>query len=142
VFGVRFELPLKDFDPSGNSYRTPNTEHRKLERSDMSLNTTEQAGLAMIDPLTATGTNQATALPLGPHRLAVHVTSVPSGTGVLLPSPRPGALVLVRNDDSANALAVYPPPGGTINGGSANAAYSLAAGASAAFLCWGTNWTT
>jgi hypothetical protein len=96
----------------------------------------------MIDGITATGTNQATAYPLGPHKLAAHVTSTPSGTGLMLPSPRVGSVVLVRNDDGSNSLSVYPPVGGTINGGSVNAAATIAAGASATFTCWGTNWTT
>jgi hypothetical protein len=108
----------------------------------MALNTTDQTGLTMIDGITATGTNQATAYPLGPHKLAVHVTSVPSGTGVILPSPRVGSIVLIRNDDGSNSLSVYPPSGGTINGGSANAASTVTAGSSATFACWGTNWTT
>jgi hypothetical protein len=73
--------------------------------------------------------------------MAVEVASTPSGTGVMLPTNRVGAVVTIRNADGANALAVYPQPGGTINGGSVNAAYSLAAGSSVTLWCSSsTNW--
>ena len=37
-------------------------------------------------------------------------------------------------NDGASALSVYPPSGGTVAGGSANAAYSLGAGSTAVFV--------
>lgn len=45
----------------------------------------------------------------------------------------------VRNSAAANAAAVFPPVGGTINGGSTNASVSLAAGAFATYTLIAAN---
>lgn len=77
------------------------------------------------DSQTAAGTNQATA-----HETStavVRYTTVASGTGCLLDNGARGDSQLIIND-GANALSVYPPTGHTINGLSANAAFSIAAG--------------
>ena len=79
----------------------------------------------LMTGLTATGTNQATAFPLA-HHAAHEFISVPAGTGAVLPVPRLPSEVSVFNG-GLNALAIYPPIGGTINGGSANAPVTLAA---------------
>jgi len=73
--------------------------------------------------LTATGSTQAGALPLPAD--TCKFTTVGSGTGALIPPSNPGDAGTVYNG-GANALLLYPPVGGTINGLSANAGYSIA----------------
>lgn len=74
--------------------------------------------------LTSAGTAYTDCLRL---TAAVNVLgTVGASSGVGLPNgATTGDHVYVRNG-GASALAVYPPVGGTINGGSANAAVSLA----------------
>lgn len=68
--------------------------------------------------------------------------TVASGTGAVLPAN------LSRGDTAevynlgANALLVYPPLGGTINGAAANAGVSVAAGKAAVLRCVSTNGKT
>ena len=50
--------------------------------------------------------------------------TVASGAGVRMMTPQPGAFVSVHNR-GANPCLVYPSTGGTINGGSADAAVTL-----------------
>jgi hypothetical protein len=73
--------------------------------------------------LVATGTTQATALPLGADNN--DFLTVPAGTGALLPAMNPGDDITVYNG-GANALLIYPPVGGQIKGLGTNAGYSLA----------------
>jgi hypothetical protein len=62
------------------------------------------------------------------------LSNVPAGSGVRLPaSPQPGDEYLVANL-GANSLAVYPPPGATIQGGAPDAPFSLPVGAIAEFI--------
>lgn len=82
--------------------------------------------------LTAAGTTQATALPLTSAHNIVGTTAV--GTGVILASNLGITDKVYVKNEGANALLVYPPSGGTINGGSANAAVSVAAAAGAWLL--------
>jgi hypothetical protein len=97
--------------------------------------------LVVLTGVTATGATQANAYPLGAYRMAVEVLSVPASSGVLLPPAQVGSVVTIRNADGANALLIYPRSGGTINGGSANAPLSLAAGSSVTLWCSSsTNW--
>jgi hypothetical protein len=74
--------------------------------------------------LTATGSTQATALPLPAD--ACKFTTVAASTGAIIPPSNAGDSGVVFNG-GANALLLYPPTGGTINGLSANAGYSIAA---------------
>ena len=100
----------------------------------MSNLTTTHTGRVLVTGQTATGTNQATALPL-PGRAAdifVEFTSVPSSTGCLLPPINLPCRVEIANGDT-NTLSVYPQSGGTINNGSANAAVTITAGNAAVF---------
>jgi len=62
------------------------------------------------------------------------VTTAAASTGVQLPQGEVGDTFTVVNL-GANALAVYPPTGGTVNGGSANAALSVGAGKTGKFIC-------
>lgn len=81
--------------------------------------------------LTATGSTQGTALALTASLNVVTTTA--ASTGVLLPPMQAGDDVLVTNL-GASSLSVYPRTGGTIQGGSANAAFAVAAGKTARFI--------
>ena len=71
--------------------------------------------LAVQEGVTATGTNQATAYALAAQ--TTEVISCPAGAGVgLNPNVVAGTLT-VQNDDPANTLNVYPPPGAQIQFG-------------------------
>jgi hypothetical protein len=63
--------------------------------------------------VTATGSTASDALQVS--GVFVRSGTTAAGTGVRLPAPEVGALMVVRND-GAQSLTVYPPTGGTING--------------------------
>jgi hypothetical protein len=70
-----------------------------------------------------------------------NVGGVDGTTGVILPAADPGCLVMVNNTDALSQLLIYPPSGGTINGGTADAAIEINAKTGAIFVCTdGTNW--
>lgn len=73
--------------------------------------------------IVAAGSTQATATVLTADDNAVATTA--ASTGVLLPIGEPGKTMTVFNG-GANTLSIYPPLGGTINGGAANAAVTIA----------------
>jgi hypothetical protein len=63
-----------------------------------------------------------------------------AGDAVTLPTAAAGKLVIIANN-GANSCDVFPASGDKIDGGSANAAFALAAGANALFICQdGTDW--
>lgn len=72
--------------------------------------------------LTAAGSTQGTALKLASANNVVTTTA--ASTGVQLPAMGTGDCVEVANL-GANALLVYPVTGGTIQGGAANAGFSV-----------------
>ena len=76
--------------------------------------------------LTALGSTQSTAFHLT-NNTWHEFTSVPIGSGAILPAGMAPSEIRVFNN-SANPLLVYPPMGGTINAGTANLSVSLAAG--------------
>jgi len=80
--------------------------------------------------LSGAGTNQATAT--GITKQTNEFTTVAASTGARLPSPEQGEFIFVANA-GANALAVYPNTGHSINALAANAAFSLVAGKNAVF---------
>ncbi len=73
--------------------------------------------------LSAAGTTQGTATAL--TKSFNEVTTVAASSGVVLPAPEAGEIVVVANQ-GANALNVYPASGHSINSLSANTAQSLA----------------
>jgi hypothetical protein len=73
--------------------------------------------------LSATGTTQATALPLPAD--VCKFTTVGAGSGCILPASNAGDAGSIFNG-GASALLIYPPVGGTINNLGVNAGYSLA----------------
>lgn len=80
--------------------------------------------------LTATGTSQATALLLSKSFNYIGTTA--ASTGVQLPACDPGDSVVIANA-GASTLSVYGQTGDTIDGGSANAAFSVATNTTAIF---------
>lgn len=81
--------------------------------------------------LTATGTNQATALQLNSQWNEIDTATL-LGNGVLLAAYQPGQSQIVYN----NALVtvnVYPPPGAQINALGINGAFGLAPGSRQSF---------
>lgn len=83
--------------------------------------------------VSAAGTTQATATAL-PADIN-YCTTVGANSGVIIPPSNPGDSGVVRNGQAVNALSLYPPVGGTINELSQNAAYSVAAPATAMWYC-------
>lgn len=100
----------------------------------------------IIDSITASitafaggGQGSATALTSTINNVTTVATA---GDSVLLPEAQAGLVVIVQNN-GANAADVFPFTGETINGGSANAAVSLPVGGRMEFIgTTGTNWTT
>jgi len=89
---------------------------------------------SIITGVAATGNAQSNAFQLV-HNAWYRFDTAASGTGVILPIPQfPDEVTLFNH--GANALLVYPPVGGAINGGTINAPVSLAAGS--AITYWGT----
>jgi hypothetical protein len=90
--------------------------------------------LLMAAPAAA-GNSQGTATQLAAQ--ANYVTGADGTTGVILPVGVADMQILVVNTvtTAAALLKVYPDAGGAINGGSANAAFSVAPGEAAIFSC-------
>jgi hypothetical protein len=88
----------------------------------------------------AAGNSQATATPIVDDLSVVTSATGTSADGLVLPSwPMSEDLVIVNA--TAVDLDVFPPPGGKINGGSANAAAVLRANAAAVYTSLGGgNW--
>lgn len=105
------------------------------EVSESAVQNFNTATQTMATGLVAVGATQALALPLA-AKFNVFAT-VAATLGAVLP------FGVSRNDEvgvrngGANALTVYPPIGGSINGGAVNAGVSVAAGASARFIADG-----
>ncbi len=95
-------------------------------------NTIVKLDQRLLTGLTATGTNQATAFPLWPGNVQHEFTTVASGTGAILPTAIPAEISI--HNAGANTLSVYPPVGGSIDGGSTNAAVTIATGITSTFL--------
>lgn len=81
--------------------------------------------------LTATGSTQAAALPLGADNN--YFATVSAGTGCICPPMNPGDDITVYNG-GANALLIYPQVGGQIKGLGTNAGYSVATATPLAFI--------
>jgi hypothetical protein len=96
----------------------------------MALNTlagqNTAVAMRLVTGLSALGTSQATAYKLV-DQATYEFTTVPAGSGAVLPVARLPSSVSIYNA-GANTLAIYPAPGGTINGGSVNGPITLTAG--------------
>lgn len=106
---------------------------KELVASGLFVNTAKAVGGSVVTGIIA-GTTQTQA---GATALtgAVNVIGTVGTTsdGVILPVAEVGDSVFVRNG-GANTAKVYPPLGGAVNGGTANAAVTLASGASTTFI--------
>lgn len=102
-----------------------------LVRSGMHTMQAEAIQGRVAAGLTATGANQGAALPLV-HALSVFST-VAASTGALLPAKASVGDRFEVSNHGANALLVYPPVGGTIGTGAANASFSVAVNTTRAF---------
>jgi sugar lactone lactonase YvrE len=78
--------------------------------------------------VSAAGTTQGTATALVSNINNVTVVTA-AAAGVRLPTAVAGMRILIRNSDSLDMLSIYPATGGTINALSANAAFTIIAGA-------------
>lgn len=87
--------------------------------------------------ISAAGTNQGTATAV--DAAICNVTTVASGTGVKFNAT--DTISIVYNN-GANTLSVYPASGGTIDGGSANVAITMAVGEKRLFWNIGQAWTS
>jgi len=84
-------------------------------------------------------TTQATAVAITAD-ITVFATVASTGAAIL-PAGSGAADILILNGQATNALIVFPPVGGTINGGSANASYSQAVSKCARYVTAdGLNW--
>jgi hypothetical protein len=93
----------------------------------------------------AAGSSQGTATALAGYSAVFYQVTGADGTkAVKLPDANKGKFIVIKNDDAANAaLPVYPFLADTVNGGSANAAYTMAANSCSIFIGTSTgNWIT
>jgi hypothetical protein len=97
--------------------------------------------LPIYTTLTAVGITQATAFQLL-NNCSHEFTTVATGAGAVLPPPNlPWQNDITVANNSAVAMLVYPPVGGSINAGTENASFSLVAGGSVTFWASSpTNW--
>jgi hypothetical protein len=97
--------------------------------------------LSVATGLTATGTNQSTALVLTSQINTI--STVPTNSGVRLPNGAPaGYRIIVRNAVDGATLRVYPPTGAQINTLGNNTQFLLSDGA-LEFVCESaTQWFT
>jgi hypothetical protein len=81
--------------------------------------------------LAAAGTTQATGT-LVTAGISMFTTVATGGAATLMNEG--AARKVIFNGDAADALSVFPPVGGTINGAAANAAFSVPFGKGAMFI--------
>lgn len=106
---------------------------KELVANGLFVNTAKSVGGSVVTGYTAgTTQTQAGATPLTGANNVVGTVGT-TNDGVILPAGEVGDVVFVRNG-GANTAKVYPPVGGAINGGSANAAVTLASGVSTRFV--------
>lgn len=101
----------------------------KLVKSGIHTNTADAVCGDMKTGVTAAGATQATATALTHDHTKIGTAA--ASTGVIL---RKIAGMQTVYNGGASTVSVYPPVGGTINSGAANAAFSVATTKSAAFL--------
>jgi hypothetical protein len=90
-------------------------------------------GSASTTAVTGVGTAQVGAAALtGAFNI---VTTASGQTAVVLPANYPAYTPLIVRVTSATAGLVFPPTGGTINGGSANASLSVAQNKPCVLMC-------
>ncbi len=90
--------------------------------------------------LTATGSNQGTALAITAD--VNNVTTTPVSSGVILPFWQTGHRIVIRNG-GVNNLTVYPNIGAQINSAGSNVGFTITTGGTLEFICMtATQWVT
>ncbi len=74
----------------------------------------------------AAGTDGLTGTPLTTAYNIVTTSTATTADGVRLPASKPAGCVVKVHNASANTIEVFPPTGGTINGGSVDASVTIA----------------
>lgn len=97
---------------------------RSLMSAGLPGRTASAIGKAVRTGVTSTVTTQASATKLNPNEFAT-LTTASGQTGYVLTASQVGDEYLLFNTTATTAL-IYPPSGGKINLGSADAAFSLA----------------
>ncbi len=105
----------------------------ELMASSMSAAEANKLGLDPMATVTQLGSTQATALVL-----AANCVNVTAGTGGILLQSSQG-MYYIANNAGANCI-VYPPIGGTINGGTLNAGFTLTTGKTLIVFSAGLNY--
>ena len=134
-----FEVGFGTYATSGNSITRPSSVLTNSAGTTAKISFTnnpqvfitnagQTLGMSWQTGVSAAGTDQSGATSLTRNFNQVSTTAANAGVKLAGTIPQ-----WVRND-GANALKVYPHSGGTINGGSANAAVTLAVGGTVLFL--------
>lgn len=115
-----------------------------VSAGSVSASTVTASGSLVIKSATvaATGNSQGTAAAVA---AGFTLATAADGTkGVVLPAASAGLVVIIKNDDAANAiLKVYPATGDGINAVAVNSAYSMAAKTSMLLVAYdSTTWYT
>lgn len=106
---------------------------KNLMGSGLSAGTAKSIAGRLVTGLTSTGsTSQANSLAV--YSEINVVTTTGANTGVRLPSLSAGDTMMIVNL-GASTLFVYPPVGGALNGGSANAKIDVATLKAASLVC-------
>jgi hypothetical protein len=93
------------------------------------------AGGNISNSLTAAGTNQATALVLTSLNDIHVITTAAASTGAILPSSLSIGDQMVVVNGGANSITLFPPVGGKLNNGTANAGLTVASTKAAHVFC-------
>jgi len=116
------------------------TTQAKLTGSGLAPLAANQILGSITTGISAAGSTQATATAI--YDDVNIVSTVAASTGVILPSNRGAGDTVEVTNLGANALSVYPPSGGNIGTGSANAAFSVGVSKTAIFRqVSATQWT-
>lgn len=147
-------IPVKAADGGGSAFRyyTPGSANYHtvyIAESPSAISVLSDASastnLFAIDQnltVAAAGANQGAATAITKYFNKVTSATASSAEGVVLPAASVNKVIVVQNADADAAVKVYPATGGKIDGGSANAAVTLAIGALSIYWCDGTNWWT
>lgn len=102
--------------------------------------TQDKPPVLAVGTVAADGSDETDAAAV-PDYPVVIVTAADGTKGVILPASGAGTVIELYSSAATNDLKVYPPAGGDINDGSANAAIILAARTPARLVCLdGVTW--
>jgi hypothetical protein len=101
-------------------YDTSGTANKKVSFQDLRRDITQDAAAA--------GTTQGAATAITGQFVKINSVTAASAEAAVLPTWGQGSNVVVENADGADTLKLFPPSGGTINGGVSNASIDVTAG--------------